>query len=1262
MRKGAEVKGKQAKKISTGFCVSMIVITAFAFITVTTPHRVIADTLYVGGAGPGNYTNIQDAVNASKPGDTIYVYSGIYFENVHINKTVNLIGENNLTTIIDGNKSGHVVHITNVNYLNMSGFSLRNSTENLFPYSGVYINSSSDINISNNIIHDNHLGISIVSSSFLRIQGNEIYDNFLFGTYSWHSSNNNFIGNTIHDHIEWLNSAGMFFSGVPYYNNKIAGNIVYDNDRGIHLETQGFIQSTFWNNWIINNTVYNYEGIGISMTGAFNNYIIGNTVYNTTTVPINPEGGIQLSSCNDTIIKGNTVHKSQNGIYLQQSIGGVPSRNNTIKDNTIYNNENGIRLSRTRNNTFIDNVIFNNNISVGMYNPWWISSYGGIGNNFINCTLANASINIYMNQSSDNSFINCSLSNAITNVYAEQQSRNNNFINSSLSNAGNHDFNLTDDSHAILLNTTFDKSKVTYGDTLSTLTVKWFMHVKVIYNSGTPVDSAFVEVFDISGTPKASRVTNSDGRTKWIVLTEYLEQDVNGDTVGERTYYTEHNATATDGIRVGYAIPEPFMDKSKEVVIVLFIWLPDYIPWNPSTSVQKISVGNSVLISSRVKNIGTVNAINWATIAFYNQSMLPFKTYTVPPLIVGAATGDYSTTWTAPMMAGTYHVVIEVDYYNDIDEIDEANNIHIIEFNVTDKPITTINLGSPQYGTTPRFVNSSTQIWFSVVDNSGTGYSTHYYIDNPPWILHSGAFTVPTEGQHTINYYSVDNLNGVEDAKAFEIIVDNTPPTTNINAGDPKHVSGNTWVTSATEFTISVSDAGLIPVGVNHTEYRIWNGGSWTPWSTYTTGFSLGSSEGFSYVEFYSVDWLGNKELVNNGTYIVDNTAPTTTTQVGIPTYFNVDTWVTSNTGFLLNAEDGGVIQVGLNYTEYRIWYGTWSTWKVDQGEFTLDSGDGIRYLEYRSVDLLGNVETVSNETFIVDDTPPNTTITVSVPKFISDNIWITSDTEFNLSALDGGLIPVGMDYTEYRIWNNGLWSMWIEYSSGFTLDVDDGLTYVEFYSVDYLGNREITNNETYFIDNTPPVTTHILQLESDNTEARISLIANDVGSGVNYTKYRVDSGDWVVYSGTFIVNESGWHTIYFWSIDMLGNVEIEKSYSVFIEEPGTVIPPGDGENEFNWKPLIALIFTIVLLLVGTYISHKRPLKFIKNPKRKQFYTWMIAVLPFVVAEIATGIISYLTGLLSIPPFFGPGMVVDLAILILGLFIYILIYKKLGEK
>ena len=40
--------------------------------------------LYVGGSGPGNYTRIQDAINDSSDGDTVFVYSGHYAEHLVI--------------------------------------------------------------------------------------------------------------------------------------------------------------------------------------------------------------------------------------------------------------------------------------------------------------------------------------------------------------------------------------------------------------------------------------------------------------------------------------------------------------------------------------------------------------------------------------------------------------------------------------------------------------------------------------------------------------------------------------------------------------------------------------------------------------------------------------------------------------------------------------------------------------------------------------------------------------------------------------------------------------------------------------------------------------------------------------------------------------------------------------------------------------------------------------------------------------------------
>ena len=62
--------------------------------------------LYVGGDGPGNYSNIQDAINAANDSDIIFVYAGTYYtdNSINVNKKLTIIGENREETIVKAKK------------------------------------------------------------------------------------------------------------------------------------------------------------------------------------------------------------------------------------------------------------------------------------------------------------------------------------------------------------------------------------------------------------------------------------------------------------------------------------------------------------------------------------------------------------------------------------------------------------------------------------------------------------------------------------------------------------------------------------------------------------------------------------------------------------------------------------------------------------------------------------------------------------------------------------------------------------------------------------------------------------------------------------------------------------------------------------------------------------------------------------------------------------------------------------------------------
>ena len=191
------------------------------------------DTLYVGGSGPGNYTKIQDAINDSVDGDTVFVFYHIspYYEQLYINKSIDLVGEETHKPIIDfiPGECGIFINKDNVS---VSGFSICNSKPGFNTGITIYGSNSNNVVISNNyFIHINR-GIYIDGGDCNHIYDNAMLNDFFIGIEITNHSNSNIISNN------WINKADYIGIKVTNYCkfNTFEGNRIGYSNMGIQVE------------------------------------------------------------------------------------------------------------------------------------------------------------------------------------------------------------------------------------------------------------------------------------------------------------------------------------------------------------------------------------------------------------------------------------------------------------------------------------------------------------------------------------------------------------------------------------------------------------------------------------------------------------------------------------------------------------------------------------------------------------------------------------------------------------------------------------------------------------------------------------------------------------------------------------------------------------------------------------------------------------------------------------------------------------------
>jgi parallel beta-helix repeat protein len=380
----------------------------------TSSSKLLGNTLYAGGDGPGNYTKIQDAIDDAVDGDTVFVYddSSPYYEYLRVNKSINLIGEDKETTVIDGNEYINAVLVF-ADGVTVSGFTIRNGNIGIRIFSdyntitdntilskeiGIYPQGYSGNTITGNTISNNEYGIVLIDSNGNTITGNTISNNAYYAIYLGSSSGNNITDNTISNN-------GYYGIFLEYSSNNIISDNSFFND--------GFCVWESYQNTVSNNTVNGKPLVYFEdESDKFIDYEVGQVILvncNKITVEnlnlSNTYVGIELWETDNSMIRNNDFSNNLIGIYLYLSSGNTITANtisnseyegvylryssgNTITGNTISDNEWGIYLSQSKSNTITGNIISNNENGIFLGGYTWLFNFkrifsGGSNNNII---------------------------------------------------------------------------------------------------------------------------------------------------------------------------------------------------------------------------------------------------------------------------------------------------------------------------------------------------------------------------------------------------------------------------------------------------------------------------------------------------------------------------------------------------------------------------------------------------------------------------------------------------------------------------------------------------------------------------------------------------------------------------------------------------------------------------------------------------------------------------------------------------------------
>jgi parallel beta-helix repeat protein len=369
-----------------------------------------ASALLVDSKGTGDFSKIQDAIDASEAGGEIIVLNGTYRENLVVDRPITLRGDGK-PVIAGGNSSAPLITI-NASGVVLDGFVFSGCVDERYDSGAVLVLSDESTIVNNTVSGSSGHGIHMLNSKNHLISGNLIHDNSKAGIQFSGANYSRIAANDIRQ-----NGYGIFIDRSEQ--NRISDSDVWDN-RGDGIVISATSMSEF-----INNSIHNNSENGIYHVDSDNNIITGNRIRDCKNCGINidrssyvmilantiercGEMGVSLDTSNIAFVTLNTVSDNHlNGIAILGSNYNTISRNlvrdnrdsgislrlgserniitnneisasrryglvfdgsnsNTAQENKIYNNTNGIVMLHSNGNSIVDNRIKENGYGLSL--------------------------------------------------------------------------------------------------------------------------------------------------------------------------------------------------------------------------------------------------------------------------------------------------------------------------------------------------------------------------------------------------------------------------------------------------------------------------------------------------------------------------------------------------------------------------------------------------------------------------------------------------------------------------------------------------------------------------------------------------------------------------------------------------------------------------------------------------------------------------------------------------------------------------------